>query len=267
MTKYQESLFKENLEAMYFSLSERILGYKPVKIADVNYIHLRSEEPPPHFIKIVKSPHSKAFKVLQIQIVDKDVADMQYGMLVYYAQLFSKFEMEIEQIVLYLGEGPSKMIDYLKNMQNSFHYNLFSIQSLSCKTYLESDKAHELSLAILADLENESSASVIEKILIKAKELTNDFFSFDKFAAQLEKFAALRNYNDAYNNVIDQLMLLDTKIQDSYIFKKGVETAKKEMITTLIKKGQMSSEEIAEVAGVSSEFVKEVANEIENGQD
>jgi hypothetical protein len=64
-----------------------------------------------------------------------------------------KFKLSIIQIVIYVGEGESKMNNILEMGENRFSYQLFNIQSISYRTFLESDKPEELLLAILANLE------------------------------------------------------------------------------------------------------------------
>jgi hypothetical protein len=110
----------------------------------------------------------------------------------------------------------------------------------------------------------------------------NETFSLEKFFVKLEAFAQFRNYFEPYKLILNKVMPIEFKKEDSYLFKLGQEEGLKlgekrgekrgeklgekknrdNMILALIKKGKMSLEDIAEVAQVDIEYVKEISKKI-----
>jgi hypothetical protein len=153
MAKEYDKIFKENIEAIYLSLSEMVLNFRPLKVADVKLDLQRTIERLPDFLIKVKVPNTDEIFLLHLEIQKADNSEMLYRMYEYYALLLRKFKLNIIQIVIYIGEGESKMNNILEIGENRFSYQLFNIQSISYRTFLESDKPEELLLAILANLE------------------------------------------------------------------------------------------------------------------
>ena len=140
MAKHYDKIFKENIEAMYLSLSEQVLHFRPLKVADVNWEIHRTIERFPDFLKKVHAPDSDEVFLLHIEIQRADDAEMLYRMCEYHALMLRKFKIRIVQIVIYIGEGYSQMKNLYEDGNNRFSYHLFSIQNISYKTFLDSDK-------------------------------------------------------------------------------------------------------------------------------
>jgi len=281
MAKEYDKIFKENIEAIYLSLSEMVLNFRPLKVADVNLDLHRTIERLPDFLIKVKIPNTDEIFLLHLEIQKADNSEMLYRMYEYYALLLRKFKLSIIQIVIYIGEGESKMNNILEIGENRFSYQLFNIQSISYRTFLESDKPEELLLAILANLEGESAETVIEKVMNKAKYVTNETFSIDKFVVHFEVLARMRNFNEPFKTILNKIMPIEIKLEETFLFKKGEEKGKilgekrgekrgeergekkkrDKMILALYKKGKFNIEDIAEAAEVSVEYVKELVNQ------
>jgi hypothetical protein len=140
MAKEYDKIFKENIEARYLSLSEMVLNFRPLKVADVKLDLQRTIERLPDFLIKVKVPNTDEIFLLHLEIQKADNSEMLYRMYEYYALLLRKFKLNIIQIVIYIGEGESKMNNILEIGENRFSYQLFNIQSISYRTFLESDK-------------------------------------------------------------------------------------------------------------------------------
>jgi hypothetical protein len=281
MTKQYDKIFKENIEAMYLSLSEKVLNFRPLKVEDVKLELHRTIERLPDFLTKVRAPETSKNFLLHIEIQKLDDREMLHRMLEYFALIVRKYKMSLVQIVIYVGKGKSKMNNYFEDGENRFTYHLLSIQNISYRTFLDSDKPEELLLTILANLENESAEAIIEKVLHKAKYVTNETFSLDKFVSQFEVLAKMRNFSEPFKIILDKIMPIEIKIEDTYIFKKGKELGEKnaekiaekiaekrerrgeikkrnKMILALYKKGKLSIEDIAEVSEVTVDYVKKL---------
>jgi hypothetical protein len=139
MSKEYDKIFKENIEAIYLSLSEIVLNFRPLKVADVNLDLHRTIERLPDYLTKVKVPNTDEIFLLHLEIQKADDSEMLYRMYEYYALLLRKFKLSIVQIVIYTGEGESKMKNILEMGENRFSYQLFNIQSISYRTFLESE--------------------------------------------------------------------------------------------------------------------------------
>jgi hypothetical protein len=270
MSKNYDKIFKENFEALYLSLSELVLNYRPVKISDVKLDIHRTIERLPDFLKKVRNPKMQEEFLLHLEIQTTDDREMLYRMHEYHSLLFRKFKLRIEQIVIYTGEGKSKMSNFYEDDAYKISYKLFSLQDISYKTFLESDKPEELLLTVLANFEQLKPEIIIEKILTRAQMITNETFSLEKFVSQFEVISKLRNLDQLFKTIIDKIMPLEINIEELYLFKKGELKGEKKglkkgelkikikTVKALIKIGKLSKEEIAFAAGVALAFVEDI---------
>jgi hypothetical protein len=267
MSKEYDKIFKENFESIYLSLSEKVLNFKPLKVENVKLDLQRTIERQPDFLKKVQNPITGEVFLLHIEIQTTDNNEMVYRMYEYYGMILRRFKLSIRQMVIYVGKGESKMQTTLEDGLNKFEYELYSIQRSSYRTYLESESPEELLLAVLGNLENESPASVLKKIINRAKNVVHETFSMEKFVVQLEAFVIFRNYIKPFKLISKKIMLFEIKPKDTFLYKMGEEKGKKsglkdgekkkqdDIILSLLKKDKLSVEDIAEAAGVSIAYV------------
>jgi hypothetical protein len=274
MSKEYDKIFKENFEAIYLKLSEKVLNFKPIKVENVKLDLHRTIERQPDFLKKVKHPETGKAFLLHIEIQTTDNHEMVYRMNEYYGLMLRSFKLNIKQMVIYVGEGESKMQNILEDGPNRFEYELYSIQRSSYRTFLESENPEELLLAILGNLDNHSPTTVLKKIINNAKNVVNETFSMEKFVVQLEVFAKFRNYIKPFKLIYQKMFPFEIKPQDTFLYKMGQESGIKDgekrekrgekrgekkkqddMILGFLKKGKFSIEDIAEVAGVSVAYV------------
>ena len=193
MSNKYDKIIKENIEAMYLSLSEKVLNFRPELVEDVVVDLHRTIERSPDFLKKVKESQLKPSFLLHIEIQTKDDSEMLYRMNEYHALLLRKFKKKIVQIVIYLGKGRSKMIDSYDDGFNRYSFHLINIQDFSYKTFLVSDRPEELLLTILSDFENEQPEFIFNLLLTRAKIITNETFTLDKFVTQMTVLSKIRN--------------------------------------------------------------------------
>lgn len=93
MAKEYDKIFKENIEAMFLSLSEKVLNFRPLKVADVNLDLQRTIEREPDFLSKVKTPDTDEIFLLHLEIQKADDSEMLYRMYEYHALMSRKFEL------------------------------------------------------------------------------------------------------------------------------------------------------------------------------
>jgi predicted transposase YdaD len=285
MSKY-DKIFKENVEAIYLALSKRFIDNSFYKTEELSTDIQSTKEKKTDFLrKMLYSDPANNF-ILHVELQTNDDANMIYRMQEYHAMLVRKYKMRVVQLVLYFGKGISKMTNSYNDGRNSFSFELISIQEFSYRSFLDTDKPEELTLAILADFENLSEMEITNLIFARAKIITNETFGMEKFVVQLEVLSKLRNLDFFIQQFVVNYMALELKIEDSFIYKRGKKEGKLEgkkagkkegklegkiegekskrdqMILALLKKGKFSHEDIAEAAEVSIEYVEELANNL-----
>jgi hypothetical protein len=209
--------------------------------------------------------------ILHAEAQSNDDPKMIYRMIEYHAMLLRKYEMRIIQLVIYLGEGKSRMRNTYQDGNNTFSYELISIQDFSYKTFINADKPEELMLTILSDFEDNNAEQIADLIFSRAKKIMNETNQMGKFVNQIEVLSKLRNLDGIIQQYIQNNMALELKIEDTFTYKKGKlegekrgeKKEKDKMILSLFKKGKFNLEDIADAAEVSVEYVEALIKEAE----
>lgn len=282
MPNEYDKILKENLDAIYLAFSRRFIKSNFLSTEELNTDIQRTKERKTDFLRKLIHENPNEDFILHIEVQTKDDHEMLYRMQEYHAMLLRKYRMRIFQMVFYIGEGISKMKNSYQDGKNSFSFELVSIQEFSYKQFLETEKPEELILAILADFENNHPEKITGEIFRKAKMITNETFSLEKFVNQFEVISKLRNLGSILINKTENIMPLDISVEDLYSYQigkqagiqegiregikdgeqKGLRKAKDEMIVSMIKKAKLSLMEIAEIANVSLAYVKNLAKKI-----
>jgi predicted transposase/invertase (TIGR01784 family) len=151
-----------------------------------------------------------------------------------------------------------------------FNFGLLSFQEISYRNFIDSESPEEVLLAILADFEDQQSESISEKILNKINSSNFGTIQKQKNVKQLSILSKLRNLQPIVDILIEKIMALHINYQEDAYYKRGKKQGKIEgkieekieIIKALLKKGVLSHLEIAEVTGVSIEFVNKIANNV-----
>jgi hypothetical protein len=172
-----------------------------------------------------------------------------------------KYDLPVSQFVIYVGPGKPTMPAFIQTKDLQFRYNLKAISSIDYRLFLKSDKLEERMLAFLGNMRPEENIPVLEKILIDIKETAKDSLSTDRYVQQLHVLVKLRNLGQ---NLKEAMMTISKyfKEEEDLLFRAGqrkervkAQEEKKEMAAKLKIKG-MSSNEIAELTGLSIEEIK-----------
>ena len=81
---------------------------------------------------------------------------MAYRMAEYLIMLARRYQLEVRQYVIYIGEGLASMRNELKLGKSYFCYELISFSSIDYRLFLRSDKLEEKMLALLGDFGKDS---------------------------------------------------------------------------------------------------------------
>ncbi len=179
----------------------------------------------------------------------------------------------MKQFVIYLGKKASKMPTKLAPEEVFTGFILTSVRDYSYQTLLASEVPEELILTILSDFAGEKPVEVIRRILSKLQELSREEIVLRKYIRQLSVLARLRNLTKETQRQI-QDMALTYNITEDYLYQQGVEKGiekgvekgekakEKRLIIKMLKDKTLSLEKIAELAEVPVEYVKQIAEEL-----
>jgi hypothetical protein len=271
MPNHYDKIIKEIMDSVYMTLSKKYIDNNYQKAEELSTDLQKTREKKTDFLRLFKYQNPNDNFILHVEAQSKDDPKMIYRMIEYHAMLLRKYELRIVQLVIYLGEGKSRMRNSYQDGSNTFSYELVSIQDFSYKTFLETNRPEELVLAILADFEDKSVDEITNHIFSKAKIILNETNQMEKFVNQIEVLSKLRNLDGIIQHYIQNTMALDLRIEDTFTYKKGklegkLEGEKKEkdkMILSLYKKGKLSKQDIADAAEVSVEYVEALIKEAE----
>ena len=247
---------------MYLSLSKKFIDANFRKIEELGTELQRTREKKTDFLRKIEYENPEESFVLHAEAQSKDDPRMLFRMAEYFGMLFNKYQMPVYQLVFYFGEGISKMKNVYTFGNNTYTYELISIQEFSYKEFINSDKPEELILAILSDFEDKSKEEIAKMIFSRAKLIINETNLMGKFVNQIEILSKLRKLDGFIQHFTSNLMALDLKLEDTLTFKQGKAEGEKKnrdkMILAMLKKGKYSHEEIAEIAEVSVEYVQDL---------
>jgi hypothetical protein len=198
---------------------------------------------------------------LQIEFQVKDEDEMVYRMGEYYFMLERKYKLPVKQFVIYLGSDNPKMPTELDRERLKFSYPLVSLSTLDYHIFLNSDKPEEIILGILANFKGENPENALKQILVRVKETTKGDFSLNRYFNQLRVLAQLRNLELNLKNAMDSIAEYIKEERD-VLYLRGLDKGEAKFVSYLLQEGNKTLDQIADIAGVSLDFVKSVKQKL-----
>jgi hypothetical protein len=142
-------------------------------------------------------------------------------------------------------------------------FTLQSLRDYDYQSLLASDVPEEIILAVLSNFKGKKPAEVLKDILGKLKEKAGEEMTLRKYIRQLSVLARLRNLTkETQQQVTDMGLLYD--ITKDYLYQEGLEKGQEKAIDIIqmLQNDTMSTEKIAELTGVSIEYVQRMAEKL-----
>lgn len=256
-----DRIIKENIEALFLALSEKLLGIKISNPVDLPEKLQTTVEREPDFLKKVDSPDGSSF-ILHLEFQTNDELKMVYRMAEYKALLLRKFELPVRQFVIYLGTRKPKMRTELTEEERIEGFTLKNIHSLPVNQTLASDIPEEIILSILADYPKANAEQVIAAIIVRLRAVSTDEASLKKSVQQLLVLSRLRKLDDETKKQVRDMPIAYDVEQDS-LYKEGMMKKTIQVIQEMLKDPSLTIDKIAQFTGVSVEFVEKVKRELE----
>jgi hypothetical protein len=193
---------------------------------------------------------------------------MVHRMIDYWNLLVRKYDLRVEQYVIFLGDEKPTMkvkIDY-PNMK--FYYHLINFKELDSQLFLTSDVPEEMILAILGDFRNESSSQIVYEVVKRIEQSEPQTLEKQKIFQQLLVLGRLRKLELNIQEIMDSISQY-IKIEEDVLFLKGIEKGientsenkNRQFVISLLNGTDFSIEKIANLASVSIDFVEKMKAE------
>lgn len=255
-----DKIFKENIEAVISSIMQNVLEITAVSMEELPDDIQHTKERKPDTLKKITDDKGNTF-VLQIEFQVKDENEMVYRMGEYYFMLERKYKLPVKQFVIFLGTGTPTMPTNLDRETLKFRFPIVVLSTLDYHIFLNSDKPEEIILGILANFKGENPENALKQILVRVKETTKGDFSLKRYFNQLRVLAQLRNLELNLKNAMDSIAEYIKEERD-VLYLRGQERTEERIVKNLLSKMSLTFEQIADVAGVTVDFVKSVHRQL-----
>ncbi|AYQ34360.1 hypothetical protein [Runella sp. SP2] len=255
-TNQYDKIFKENIEAVIPSLMKNVLGILAVSTEELPDDVQHTKERKPDVLKKVVDSEGNSF-VLQIEFQVADEPEMVYRMLEYKAMLLRKYKEPVEQFVVFLGKGTPQMVTNLQTKGLNFEYNLRFLKMIDYQLFLKSSKPEEIVFAVLSNFGADNPKNAIEKIISRLEETAETDLSLKKYINQLRILAELRKLDLKIDEIMESIAKYLNEENDYFVVK-----AKRKFVENLLQKLNLTLEQIADLAGVSVDFVQSVKQKL-----
>ncbi len=273
MAQDYDKVFRETIEATVIPLLGLLLKLEPVSMESIPDTLPRTIERRPDFLKKVKLKGIRQPIILHIEFQLKDERRMLARMLEYYGILYRRYGLAVHQYVIFLGPNTPRMLALLTEKNITFQFTVVNLATLDYRLFLQSNNPAEIVLAILGDFGLNAPNAVITEIVTRLKALYDGSAVFEKYFRQLEILSSLRNLQkQTIDRLTDMALIYDLKTDLRYQQgqtegrtegrTEGIEEKQRTIITKLLRQGKLSVEDIAEVAEVSLENVRQIQRQI-----
>lgn len=255
-----DKIFKENVDATIDSFIHKILKINIKESEEIVLKLQRTKEREADFLKIITNDQGEKF-ILHIEYQVANDQEMIHRMIDYWNLLVRKYNLKVEQYLIFLGDEKPTMsvkVDY-PNMK--FYYRLIDFKELDSNLFLQSDVPEEMILAILGDFRNESPSKIVYEVVKKVEQSEPQTLEKQKIFQQLLVLGRLRKLDLNIQQVMDSISQY-IKIEEDVLYLKGVESTlenkNRQFVISLLNGTDFSVEKIANLASVSIEFVEKI---------
>ena len=257
-----DKIFKENIEAVISSIMQNVIKITAVSVEELPDDIQHTRERKPDVLKKIIDTKGETF-VLQIEFQVANDDEMVYRMHEYKAMLIRKYRLPVYQYVIFLGKGQPKMKTHLTNVSLTFEYNLLAINSVDYKIFLKSSQPEEIVLSVLANFDKETPENALKRIISRLEETTTGDLELRRYFKQLRILAQLRKLEHKLKNVVMDSIAKYIDEKKDVAFLLGIDKGQEKIIESLLTKLNYSLDQIADIAGVSVDFVKSVKQKLE----
>jgi hypothetical protein len=250
-----DKIMRENLQELFLplvaeELNVKIKNVQPLPDKQATTI-LRETDA---FLLITTYSKEKPKFILHLEFESQDTKDMIYRMSEYHGIELRKYRFPVKHVVVYLGEGISKMRTELKPSEVFYGFTLVNTHRFSPQKWLEEDEPEKIIMAILADYKKENAVIILEAIVSKLRKVCDNQADLKKFIEQLIFISRMRNLEELTIK-ISKAMPITIDIEKDYLYNLGLKKAREEAAIEA-KKAEAKIKAAEEKAKAESEKAK-----------
>ncbi|NPA11448.1 MAG: hypothetical protein GXO62_04325 [Epsilonproteobacteria bacterium] len=179
--------------------------------------------------------------IIHIEFQSKNDKNMHLRMARYFLEIYSRYNINIYQYVLFIGKEKVNMKSTILTNNCKFEYEIIDLKTIPCDRFLKIENPQSLVLAILCDFENKNPKDVIKEILHKLYKLSKNENEFRKYLLMLEELSTSRNLKEEVKEA--EVGLQNLTWEDLPSFEIGFEKG--------IQQGEKRGEKIGEKKGIT----------------
>jgi len=272
MAQKYDRLIKENIAAIFPSLSKKYLGIEVAKSEPIKEKLQQTIEREADFLQKVTTIKGEELMV-HLEFQSTDHPKMLERMQLYYTLLKQKYDLPIRQFVIYLGQKPSKMRTELAPSEVFTGFELIDLQTVDYQSFLKANIPEEVLLAVLSNFATQDAPTILAQIIQRLQELSDSDATLQKYTYHLLTLARLRNLSQITQQTLQDMAITYDINQDAFYkqgIEKGMEKGMKKgrqagieegilQIALKMKKADFSTEDIIKVTGLTKAQIDKIS--------
>ena len=228
----KNQIYDKTLKTLFeSSLKEGILFKKYQKnallIEQIDTVSKRPKELRVDFAQKITPLKGEPY-ILHLEFQSIINKDMDFRMLEYYEILTRKHKVEIEQILVYVGNSHKTEIrGEITHKNLKYRYKILDLSSLSYKKLIKSDTIDEIVLAILSNFNGKKPSDIVELIVRRLQVLANDDDELKDAILFLQNLSDLRKFGLETSEKI-KAMPVTIDYRKSTLYKEGRQEGRQE---------------------------------------
>ncbi|MCS6906016.1 MAG: hypothetical protein RML72_00710 [Bacteroidia bacterium] len=256
-----DKVFRQNIEVICPVLIKRVIGLEYVTLEEIPDDLQVTLERRPDFLKLVHTSNKPI--ILQIEIQTEDDPKMVYRLHEYCGILSRKYELEVQQYVVYIGKKRPRMPLSISGRRWYFSFDLIDFYELDYSEFVGCGTPEEVILGILANFGEKAAQEVAWEIITQLRSITCTKAEFEKYVKQLEVLSKLRNLQELIVTTLEAMALqydLETDIRYQQGIEKGRAEGKIEGKIEGKMEGKVEDAINAIQLGLSDELIARITN-------
>ena len=199
-------------------LKQNIKKSEATILEHVCRIHATDWQPLPHdvprtierrgdWLKIATDMATQTKMLYHIELQAANDEGMAMRMLLYRALYSERYKLQVEQYLIYLGNGVPTMSPRIEQPNLHFEYTIIAMNTIDYEVFLQSEAPESIILAILADFKKEKNEDVVKKILLALQDKTKNQQKLQRYIYQMEILSNLRNLQPVITYQIENMSI------------------------------------------------------------
>ena len=256
MANDYDKILKENIEAIFPSLSKNYLGIEIAQSEPLKDKLQDTLEREADFLQKVTTTQGEQL-IVHLEFQSTDDASMIKRMKLYEALLDRKYDLPIKQFVIYLGRKTPQMRTQVESSKIYKGFQLINLQTLDYEPLLNSKIPEEVILAILSNFESREAGQLLTQIIERLTKLIDNPATLQKYTYHLVTLARLRNLTQVTKQTLNN-MAITYDIKKDAFYQEGIKQNMREIVSNM-KKAGFSTEDIIKATGLTKEQIDKIS--------